>query len=149
MVQVILGGLTVLMLTALGAMILGWPRALIAGAIAAIYPAFVWLPRLLLSENLSLFLLLLSLGAIILYLRYVANGLDNCVWCPLRDSTHSSAAQTCSFRSSLLLDSLSSVCETVGRPRRAAPTKMPRYRKLRCVFVGVALRGHPTLWRRY
>ena len=68
-VQVILGGLTVLMLTALGAMILGWRSALIAGAVAALYPAFVWLPRLLLSENLSLFLLLLSLGAIILYLR--------------------------------------------------------------------------------
>lgn len=69
MVQVILGGLTVLMLTALGVMVLGWPRALIAGVIAAVYPAFFWLPRLLLSENLSLFLLLLSLGAIILYLR--------------------------------------------------------------------------------
>ena len=68
-VQVILGGLTVLMLTALGAMILGWPRALIAGVIAAVYPAFVWLPRLLLSENLSLFLMLVSLSAIILYLR--------------------------------------------------------------------------------
>ncbi|HEX7334839.1 MAG TPA: glycosyltransferase family 39 protein [Pyrinomonadaceae bacterium] len=69
MVQVIIGALTVLMLTALGAMILGWPRALIAGVIAAVYPALFWLPRLLLSENLSLFLLLLSLGAIILYLR--------------------------------------------------------------------------------
>ena len=69
MVQAILGGLTVLMLTALGAMILGWRRALIAGMIAAVYPALVWLPRLLLSENLSLFLLLLSLGAITLYLR--------------------------------------------------------------------------------
>src|SRR5215216_6740236 len=68
-VQAILGGLTVLMLTVLGGMILGWHRALIAGVIAAVYPVFVWLPRLLLSENLSLFLLLLSLGAIILYLR--------------------------------------------------------------------------------
>jgi len=68
-VQVILGGLTVLMLTVLGAMILGWPRGLIAGVIAAVYPAFVWLPRLLLSENLSLFLMLVSLSAIILYLR--------------------------------------------------------------------------------
>jgi len=68
-VQVILGGLTVLMLTVLTAMILGWPRALIAGVIAAVYPALVWLPRLLLSENLSLFLMLVSLSAIILYLR--------------------------------------------------------------------------------
>jgi 4-amino-4-deoxy-L-arabinose transferase-like glycosyltransferase len=57
------------MLTALGAMILGWPRALIAGVIAAVYPAFIWLPRLLLSENLSLFLTLGSLAAIVLYLR--------------------------------------------------------------------------------
>ena len=69
MVQVILGGLTVLMLTALAAMILGWPRALMAGIIAAVYPAFVWLPRLLFSENLSLFLMLVSLCTIILYLR--------------------------------------------------------------------------------
>ena len=68
-VQAILGGLTVLMLMALAAMILGWPRALIAGIIAAVYPAFIWLPRLLLSENLSLFLLLLSLTAVVLYLR--------------------------------------------------------------------------------
>ena len=68
-VQVILGALTVLVLTALGVMILSWSRALIAGTIAAVYPALVWLPRLLLSENLSLFLLLVSLGAIILYLR--------------------------------------------------------------------------------
>ena len=69
MVQVILGGLTVVMLTVLAAMILGWPRALMAGIIAAVYPVFVWLPRLLLSENLSLFLMLVSLGTIILYLR--------------------------------------------------------------------------------
>ena len=68
-VQAILGGLTVLVLMALGAMILGWRRALIAGAIAAVYPAFIWLPRLLMSENLSLFLLLLSLVAVTLYLR--------------------------------------------------------------------------------
>jgi 4-amino-4-deoxy-L-arabinose transferase-like glycosyltransferase len=68
-VQAILGGLTVLLLTVLGAMILGWPRALVAGAIAAVYPVFIWLPRLLLSENLSLFLLLLTLAAITLYLR--------------------------------------------------------------------------------
>ena len=68
-VQAILGGLTVLMLMALGAMIVGWPRALIAGAIAAVYPVLIWLPRLLLSENLSLFLLLLTLAAITLYLR--------------------------------------------------------------------------------
>lgn len=67
--QALLGGLTVLVLMVLGSMIVGWRQALIAGAVAAVYPAFVWLPRLLLSENLSLFLLLLSLVTIVLYLR--------------------------------------------------------------------------------
>ena len=68
-VQTLLGGLTVLALIALGLLILDWRSALIAGTLAAVYPAFVWLPRLLLSENLSLFLLLVSLCAIVLYLR--------------------------------------------------------------------------------
>ena len=68
-VQAFIGGLTVLALIALGLLILDWRQALIAGALAAVYPAFVWLPRLLLSENLSLFLLLLSLCAIAMYLR--------------------------------------------------------------------------------
>jgi 4-amino-4-deoxy-L-arabinose transferase-like glycosyltransferase len=68
-VQSILGGLTVLLLVAVTSAILGWRDALVAGLIAAVYPALFWLPRLLLSENLSLFLLLLSLGVIILYLR--------------------------------------------------------------------------------
>ena len=67
--QSLLGGLTVLMLIALGAMTTGWRPALLAGVIAAVYPGFVWLPRLLLSENLSLFLLLLSLVVAILYFR--------------------------------------------------------------------------------
>ena len=67
--QALLGGLTVLVLMVLGSMIIGWRQALIAGAIAAVYPAFIWLPRLLLSENLSLFLLLLTLLTIVLYLR--------------------------------------------------------------------------------
>lgn len=67
--QALIGGLTVLALIALGVLILDWRAALIAGTLAAIYPAFVWLPRLLLSENLSLFLLLVSLCAIALYLR--------------------------------------------------------------------------------
>lgn len=69
LIQALLGGLTVLALIALGAMLIGWQRALLAGAIAAIYPVLVWLPRLLLSENLSLFLLLLSLCTAVLYFR--------------------------------------------------------------------------------
>lgn len=67
--QALLGALTVLVLMVLGSLITGWRQALIAGGIAAVYPAFVWLPRLLLSENLYLFLLLLSLVTIVLYLR--------------------------------------------------------------------------------
>jgi len=67
--QSLLGGLTVLLLMVLGYMIIGWRESLIAGVIAAVFPVFVWLPRLLLSENLSLFLLLLSLVTIVLYLR--------------------------------------------------------------------------------
>jgi 4-amino-4-deoxy-L-arabinose transferase-like glycosyltransferase len=68
-VQAFLGGLTVLALIVLGLLILDWRTALIAGAVAAVYPAFVWLPRLLLSENLSLFLLLVSLCTVVMYLR--------------------------------------------------------------------------------
>ena len=67
--QAFLGGLTVLALIALGLLILDRRTALIAGTLAAIYPAFVWLPLLLLSENLSLFLLLVSLCAVVMYLR--------------------------------------------------------------------------------
>jgi 4-amino-4-deoxy-L-arabinose transferase-like glycosyltransferase len=68
-VQAFIGSLTVLALIALGLLMLNSRTALIAGALAAIYPAFVWLPRLLLSENLSLVLLLFSLCAIAMYLR--------------------------------------------------------------------------------
>jgi 4-amino-4-deoxy-L-arabinose transferase-like glycosyltransferase len=70
-VQAVLGGFTVLLLIYVSAAILGWREAIVAGLIAAVYPGLIWLPRLLLSENLSLFVLLLSLGAIILYLRTV------------------------------------------------------------------------------
>lgn len=71
--QALLGGLTVLTLIALGAMTIGWQRALLAGVIAAIYPVFIWLPRLLLSENVSLFLLLLTLCVAVLYFRTSRN----------------------------------------------------------------------------
>jgi 4-amino-4-deoxy-L-arabinose transferase-like glycosyltransferase len=69
LVQALVGALTVLLLIALAALLLDWSRALVAGVIAAIYPGFVWLPRLLLSENLSLFLLLLSLVVIVLFFK--------------------------------------------------------------------------------
>lgn len=68
-VQVVIGALTVIALVMFGAVIIGWREALIAGFIAAIYPGFVWLPRLLLSENLSLLLLVVTLWAAAMYLR--------------------------------------------------------------------------------
>ncbi len=67
--QILIGALTVLALVAFGAIVIGWREALVAGFIAAVYPGFVWLPRLLLSENLSLLLLLLTLLAAALYLK--------------------------------------------------------------------------------
>ena len=42
---------------------------MIAGFVAAVYPGLVWLPRLLLSENLSLLLLLATLIAAALYMK--------------------------------------------------------------------------------
>jgi 4-amino-4-deoxy-L-arabinose transferase-like glycosyltransferase len=68
-VQVVIGALTVLALVLFGAMVIGWREALIAGFVAAVYPGLVWLPRLLLSENLSLLLLLATLSAAALYMK--------------------------------------------------------------------------------
>jgi 4-amino-4-deoxy-L-arabinose transferase-like glycosyltransferase len=68
-VQALLGAVTVLLLIALASLLLDWRTALVAGLVAAVYPAFIWLPCVLLSENLSIFLLLLTLIAIVLYLR--------------------------------------------------------------------------------
>jgi 4-amino-4-deoxy-L-arabinose transferase-like glycosyltransferase len=68
-VQVLLGSLTVLLLIIFGSMIVGWREALVAGAIAAIYPGLFWLPRLLLSENLSVFLMLAALASAAMLLR--------------------------------------------------------------------------------
>lgn len=68
-VQAIVGGLAVLLLIIFGSMIIDWRTASVAGFLAAIYPSFIWLPRLLLSENLALFLLLATLCAAAMYLR--------------------------------------------------------------------------------
>lgn len=69
LVQAVIGAVTVIALVVFGAVVLGWREGLIAGLVAALYPGFVWLPRLLLSENLSLLLLLLTLLAAAMYLR--------------------------------------------------------------------------------
>jgi 4-amino-4-deoxy-L-arabinose transferase-like glycosyltransferase len=63
LVQAALGGLTVAILLWLGSQAVGYAEALIAGFLAAVYPGLVWLPRVLLSENLALPLLLCSLCA--------------------------------------------------------------------------------------
>ena len=68
-VQALLGATTVLLLVALGWMVIGPCESIVAGFIAAVFPSFVWLSRLLLSENLALFLLLASLCLGLLVLR--------------------------------------------------------------------------------
>jgi 4-amino-4-deoxy-L-arabinose transferase-like glycosyltransferase len=61
LVQAILGGLTVLALMYLANAILDRKAAVAGGVIAALYPGLIYLSRLLLSENLAIPLLLLSI----------------------------------------------------------------------------------------
>jgi 4-amino-4-deoxy-L-arabinose transferase-like glycosyltransferase len=68
-VQAVLGGGTVLLVVALAWMAVGRREALLAGWLAAVYPVLVWLPRSLLSENLSVFLQLAALCATMTLLR--------------------------------------------------------------------------------
>ncbi len=68
-VQSFVGALTVLMLIMFGSTILNHIESFIAGVLAAVYPGLVWLPRLLLSENLSLLLTLTMLWAVAMYLK--------------------------------------------------------------------------------
>ena len=68
-VQSFVGALTVLMLILFASTLLNHIETVIAGVIAAAYPGFVWLPRLLLSENLSLLLTLTTLWAVAMYLK--------------------------------------------------------------------------------
>jgi 4-amino-4-deoxy-L-arabinose transferase-like glycosyltransferase len=68
LVQSFVGALTVLLLMLFASTILSHAETVIAGVIAALYPGLVWLPRLLLSENLSLLLILITFWAIAMYL---------------------------------------------------------------------------------
>lgn len=54
--QAVLGALTAVLLAIFAGQVAGRREALLAGLLAAVYPGFFWLPRLLLSENLALFL---------------------------------------------------------------------------------------------
>src|SRR6185503_18781508 len=63
LVQAVLGGVTVLLIIALSSLLLGPREGLLAGVLAAIYPGLFWIPRLLLSENLAIPLLLAALYA--------------------------------------------------------------------------------------
>ncbi len=60
-VQAVLGALTALLLVWLGRSLAGRREGLTAGLIAAVYPGFFWPARLLLSENLALFLIVAAL----------------------------------------------------------------------------------------
>ena len=68
-IQAIIGALTVVLLTLLTSMLFGRPESIFAALIAVIYPGLVWLPRLLLSENLSLLLTVAMLCTVALYLK--------------------------------------------------------------------------------
>ena len=68
-VQAALGGLTVALLLWLAGQTVGPTEALVGGLLAALYPGLVWLPRVLLSENLALPVLLGSLCAAARLLR--------------------------------------------------------------------------------
>jgi 4-amino-4-deoxy-L-arabinose transferase-like glycosyltransferase len=61
MVQALLGGLTVLALMCLAMAILDRKAAIVGGVMAALYPGLIYPSRLLLSENLAIPLLLLSI----------------------------------------------------------------------------------------
>jgi 4-amino-4-deoxy-L-arabinose transferase-like glycosyltransferase len=69
LIQAFIGALTVLMLMLFASTILSPTETVAAGAIAAIYPVLVALPRLLLSENLSLLLTLVTLWSVAMYLK--------------------------------------------------------------------------------
>ena len=60
-VQAVLGALTALLVGVLARQVAGRREGVVAGLLAAVYPGFFWLPRLLLSENLALFLTLAAL----------------------------------------------------------------------------------------
>ena len=62
-VQAVLGALTVLLIAWLARSLAGRRGGLIAGLLAAVYPGFFWPARLLLSENLALFLVAAALCA--------------------------------------------------------------------------------------
>lgn len=67
--QAFVGSLTVLLLMLFSSTIFGRLESIVAGCIAAVYPGLVWLPRLLLSENLSLLLTLTTIWSIAMYLK--------------------------------------------------------------------------------
>jgi 4-amino-4-deoxy-L-arabinose transferase-like glycosyltransferase len=68
-VQAVLGGGSVLLITTLAWLVVGRREALLSGYLAAVYPCLVFLPRLLLSENLSVFLQVAALCSTVLLLR--------------------------------------------------------------------------------
>lgn len=70
-VQAVMGALTALLIAWLAGALAGRREGLTAGLLAAVYPGFFWPARLLLSENLALFLIVAALcGAVALAGRW-------------------------------------------------------------------------------
>lgn len=69
LLQAGLGALTVVLLMIFGKMVLGERQAIAGGVLAALYPGLFWLPRVLLSEGLSLLLVLAALIAVAKLMR--------------------------------------------------------------------------------
>lgn len=95
-VQTISGCASVSLIVGLGWLVAGRREGLLAGYLAAIYPGFVWLPRLLLSENLSLFLQLAALCMTVLFSRQ-PHRLMRWLWESCWDSTCSLAVDLFSW----------------------------------------------------
>src|SRR5262249_16803504 len=76
LIQVILGGFTALAVMCLGIAIFDQKVAVVSGVIAALYPGLIYLPRMLLSENLAIFLLLLSLLVAVVRARLYSRNLE-------------------------------------------------------------------------
>lgn len=68
-VQAGLGSVTAILIALLGFLFAGRRAGVIAGLLAAIYPGFFWLPRVLFSENVSLFLITAVLGCAVVAVR--------------------------------------------------------------------------------
>jgi 4-amino-4-deoxy-L-arabinose transferase-like glycosyltransferase len=68
-IQALLGSLAALLLFVFAMLTIGRKEAFVAALLAAVYPGFFWLPRILLSENLAMPLSIAALCAAALFVR--------------------------------------------------------------------------------